>query len=127
MTHEDIVARDLDGLRERLAETERLAEAASHVPSWWKGNGTSNAFMHLYEADKQHVAHNDPERMLGWVRVVREMLAAYEWGKDHRHEDQATGYWVRRGEIGALEETLRLIAAYVYGQDTKSLPATESP
>lgn len=99
MTTDSSTTTDLDRLRAGLEETERLSREAIDEP---------------WQVGREHIAHSDPARMLGWVRAARAIMAQYEHTLQMRDAGSATAPL----EAYGLWLALRLIATHVYGEET---------
>lgn len=119
-------------LRACLDEDERIAlavaneddgphwEAASSEGDWYvrDNDGTvavasrvyPEGSIPIYEEDARHIARHDPARVRAEVQAKRKIVDTYEFCIAHPNADEETGYWVRMGETGVLEETLHLLA-----------------
>lgn len=134
---------DLDRFRAGLDQTERLAREATPGPwtapavvygpaeegwgqprDWEVSAPTRPVVSHLmYEGggighgpDAGHIAHNDPERMLGWVTAVREIMSHADSARDLADEDPDS--LILRGACNAYAVVVRALATHVYGEET---------
>lgn len=125
MSTDSATASDLDRLRTGLDETEAWARYATGdhndaEPHWTHpvsgvvnvgGTGLDALIPTGDSAIASHIAHNDPARMLGWVRAVRGILATYE--HQQARADAATietGRYEEDIEAGVLREVVQALA-----------------
>ncbi|MBT2467870.1 hypothetical protein J7E97_08275 [Streptomyces sp. ISL-66] len=103
-------------LRARLEEDERLAHLATPGP--WAVDGGTVYAGHLvneivdYSESADHIARQDPDRILGEVDAKHRLLTMYEEAGRTRFQPPTAERWMAAGvERAVLEDIFRAFAA----------------